>query len=88
MRLEMVDLEVQECKGLDPNKIYIINVKNAHDLNPEAFGKCLMRFTNQLDRLNVKYAINIADYLELEISEIIPNNKFILNLSKENGDSK
>ena len=83
----MVDLEVQECKGLDPNKIYIINVKNAQDLNPEDFGRCLVNFTNQLDSLHIKYAINIADYLELEISEIIPNNKFILNLSKE-GDNK
>lgn len=81
----MVDLEVQECKGLDPNKIYIINVKKPEDMPHSIFGMVLKTFKDQLDALNLKYAINISNQMEIEISEIIPNNKFILNLSKENG---
>lgn len=83
----MVDLEVQECKGLDPNKIYIINIKRAN-IPAEYFKMAIDDFTSQLDKLGLKYAINLADHIDLEISEIIPNNKFILNLNnsnKENG---
>ena len=52
------------------------------------FGVALDQFRDQLDKLDLNYAINIANYLEIEISEIIPNNKFILNLSKEKEEIK
>ena len=78
-----MDLEAVDCKGLDPSKIYIINVKRLKDTPIDTFSEQLMRFTEQLDNLGLKYTINFADCLEFEISEIMPNNKLVLNLTKE-----
>ena len=83
----MVDLEVQECKGLDPKNIYIISVKKPEDMNYEIFTTVFKHFRDQLDNLGLKYAINISNQMEIEISEIIPNNKFILNISNKEGDN-
>ena len=78
-----MDLEVVDCKGLDPSKIYIINVKRLEGTPIDAFSAQLSRLTSQLDNLGLKYTINFAECLEVEISEIIPNNKFVLNLTKD-----
>lgn len=83
----MSEIEVKDINGLDPNKIYIINVKRA-DIPIEYFRIAINDFTIQLDKLGIKYAINLADHVELDIAEIIPNNKFILNLNGEKDERK
>lgn len=83
----MSEIEVKDINGLDPNKIYIINVKR-NDIPREYFRLAIEDFTSQLDKLGIKYAINLADHIELDIAEIIPNNKFILNLSGEKDERK
>ena len=80
-------IEVENIKGLDPSRIYIINVKR-NDILAEYFKVAIDDFTNQLDKLGLKYAINLADHIDLDIAEIIPNNKFILNLNGEKDERK
>ena len=80
-------IEVENIKGLDPSRIYIINVKR-NDILAEYFRVAIDDFTNQLDKLGLKYAINLADHIDLDIAEIIPNNKFILNLNGEKDERK
>ena len=80
-------IEVENIKGLDPSRIYIINIKRA-DIPAEYFRMAIEDFTSQLDKLGIKYAINLADHIELDIAEILPNYKFILNLSGEKDERK
>ena len=80
-------IEVENIKGLDPSHIYIINIKRAN-IPAEYFRAAIDDLTNQLDTLGLKYAINLADHISLDIAEIIPNNKFILNLNGEKDERK
>ena len=80
-------IEVENIKGLDPSRIYIINIKR-NDILAEYFRVAIDDFTNQLDKLGLNYAINLADHISLDIAEIIPNNKFILNLNGEKDERK
>lgn len=80
-------IEVENIKGLDPSRIYIINIKRAN-IPAEYFRLAIEDFTNQLDKLDIKYAINLADHITLDIAEIVPNSKFILNLSGEKDERK
>ena len=83
----MNEIEVKDISGLDPNKIYIINIKRK-DIPREYLRLAIEDFTKQLDKFGIKYAINLADHIELDIAEIMPNNKIILNLSGEKDEGK
>lgn len=83
----MSEIEVKDIKGLDPSKIYIINIKR-NDIPREWLKLAIDDFTIQLDKLGIKYAINLADHIDIDIAEVIPNNKFILNLSGERDEGK
>lgn len=80
-------IEVENIKGLDPSHIYIINIKRVN-IPAEYFRAAIDDLTNQLDTLGLKYAINLADHISLDIAELIPNNKFILNLNGEKDERK
>ena len=83
----MSEIEVKDINGLDPNKIYIINIKRA-DIPAEYFRLAIEDFTSQLDKLGIRYAINLADHIELDVTEIIPNNKFIVSFKDEKDERK
>jgi hypothetical protein len=80
-------IEVENIKGLDPSHIYIINIKR-NDIPAEYFKVVIDDFTNQLDKLGLKYAINLADHISLDIAELIPNNKIIVSFKDEKDERK
>lgn len=80
-------IEVESIKGLDPSYIYIINIKR-NNIPAEYFRVAIDDFTSQLDRLGLKYAINLADHINLDIAEIIPNNKIIVSFKDEKDERK
>jgi hypothetical protein len=80
-------IEVENIKGLDPSHIYIINVKR-NDIPAKYLRVAIDDFTNQLDKLGLKYAINLADHISLDIAELIPNNKIIVSFRGEKDERK
>lgn len=82
-----MDIEVENIKGLDPSHIYIINIKR-NNISKEYFRMAIDDFTNQLDKLGLKYAINLADHIDLDIAEIMPNNKIIVSFKDEKDERK